>query len=282
MFRTAIIKHLQKLQRQARRKGGKVITLVGNHEAMNMTGDLRYVHPGEYQAFKNSNSRALRDRVYETNRQSLEAFYLEKDATLSSREIKSQWEAATPLGMVEHQQAWRPDGDVGKWITGNPAVAIAGDSLFVHGGISPAYISFSIEEINMRAAKALTARAVDPASIINDEMGPLWYRGLVRKPAPPADDTGAGAAIDPEPTPEMVWAEEIDAALAAFGVERIVVGHTPSLSGVNALHDGKVIQIDTGIAAHYGGTRSFLRIENGALYAHDNGAVRTLSSAGGE
>jgi hypothetical protein len=34
-----------KLQREASRSGGKVIAMVGNHEAMNMTGDLRYVHP---------------------------------------------------------------------------------------------------------------------------------------------------------------------------------------------------------------------------------------------
>ena len=43
-----IIQHLQRLQKQAPRRDGRVITLVGNHEAMNMTGDLRYVHEGEY------------------------------------------------------------------------------------------------------------------------------------------------------------------------------------------------------------------------------------------
>src|ERR1044072_163009 len=45
-----IIRQLMKLQREARSKGGQVIALVGNHEAMNMTRDLRYVHPGEYAA----------------------------------------------------------------------------------------------------------------------------------------------------------------------------------------------------------------------------------------
>ena len=43
-----IIRQLMKLQREAAGRGGQVIALVGNHEAMNMTGDLRYVHPGEY------------------------------------------------------------------------------------------------------------------------------------------------------------------------------------------------------------------------------------------
>ena len=53
-----IIHQLMKLQREASRSGGKVIAMVGNHEAMNMTGDLRYVHPGEYRAFTGSQSEA--------------------------------------------------------------------------------------------------------------------------------------------------------------------------------------------------------------------------------
>ena len=51
-----IIRDLQRLQREAARAGGRVVVLVGNHEAMNVTGDLRYVHPGEYAAFADRDS----------------------------------------------------------------------------------------------------------------------------------------------------------------------------------------------------------------------------------
>ena len=54
------------------------------------------------------------------------------------------------------------------------------------------------------------------------------------------------------------------------------LGHTPSLTGITATYGGKLIQIDTGIAAYYGGARSFLRIEGGVIYAHDNGAVTII------
>ncbi|HEX8256410.1 MAG TPA: metallophosphoesterase, partial [Allosphingosinicella sp.] len=47
-----IIRDLRRLQSEAQRAGGRVIAVVGNHEAMNVTGDLRYVHPGEYAAFR--------------------------------------------------------------------------------------------------------------------------------------------------------------------------------------------------------------------------------------
>lgn len=270
-----IIRHLKKLQKQAARKGGRVVTLVGNHEAMNVTGDLRYVHPGEYEAFTDRHSKNLRNRVYAANREAIEAAYLARDETLSSEAIRTQWEAQTPLGMIEHQRAWRPDGEIGAWVAANPAVAVIGDSLFVHGGISEKYVSFSIDEINAMTAEAIGARSTDPASIINDEMGPLWYRGLIQRSDPPAmveEDAGAEPA-------RLTIEEEIDLVLSTYGVSRIVVGHTPSLTGIAAHHDGKLIRIDTGISAFYGGTRSFLRIEDGVVYAHDNGIVTIIGDA---
>ena len=257
-----IIEHLQKLKKQSARKGGEVITLVGNHEAMNMTGDLRYVDPGEYEAFVTRDSKKLRARIYEANRETIEAAYLARDGAMSSDDIRTAWEGDTPLGMIEHQRAWRPDGEIGEWVVSNPAVAKVGDTLFVHGGISPAIAAMSIDEINAEVAAALKARSADVESIINRDNGPLWYRGLI---TPPEDF-------------EYTAEEAIGVVLDAYDVERIVVGHTPSLSGIKALHDGKVIQIDTGIADHYGGTQSFLEIRDGRLYAHDNGVAAELLS----
>ena len=257
-----IIDHLQKLKKKAARKGGEVITLVGNHEAMNMTGDLRYIHPGEYEAFITRDSKKLRERIYDANREAIEAAYLAKDETMSREDIKSAWEEATPLGMIEHQRSWAPDGEIGEWVISNPAIAVIGDALFVHGGISPAVAEMSIDTINAEVAAALKARSTDAESIINRDDGPLWYRGLIT----PLEDF------------EYTAEEAIEVVLDAYDVDHIIVGHTPSLTGVNSLHDGKVIQIDTGIADHYGGTRSFLEIRDGKLYAHDNGVVTELSS----
>lgn len=272
-----IIEHLQQLQKKAPRKGGKVITLVGNHEAMNVTGDLRYVHPGEYKAFADRGSRQRRESTYNANRESLEAFYLKQDSSLSSNEIKERWFEATPLGKLEHQAAWRPDGDVGEWIVNNPAVTIVGDSLFVHGGVSAKYVSFSVDEINAMVREALIARNTAPTSILYDAEGPFWYRGHVHT-EPMSAQKEAIQTAETTAVPALSASEEVDLVLDTFAVQRIVIGHTPSLTGIKASYGGKVIQIDTGIANYYGGTQSYLEIRDGALIAHDNGDATIITA----
>src|SRR5437870_439934 len=59
-----ILDLLMKLEPQARRAGGYVHALIGNHEAMNMQGDLRYTTPGEFAAFADRDSPRRRDAYY--------------------------------------------------------------------------------------------------------------------------------------------------------------------------------------------------------------------------
>jgi len=240
-----IIRHLQQLQRQARSAGGNVIVVLGNHEAMQVTGDLRYVHPGEYAAFADRQSERRRDQAYEANKASIEAYFRTKDATLSPAAIKAMWIAETPLGKVEHNTAWGPNGDLGKWASSLPAVAKVGSTLFAHGGISANYALVPMSEVNRRARIALETGTSDRAAIINDEFGPLWYRGLV---------TGTGAGGRP------TAANELAVALKAFGAKRLVIGHTPSLKGVVIDFDGQLVRIDTGISRAYGGVLGWVEI----------------------
>ena len=280
-----IIEHLQKLQKQAAKKGGKVVTLVGNHEAMNMTGDLRYVHPSEYEAFKDRKSNERRSIVFESNREALETFYLEQDASLSSDAIREAWYEEWPLGRVEHQLAWKADGDIGEWVASNPAVAKIGDTLFVHGGLSAEYSVFSLDDINARVAAALNSHNDSPDSILADPLGPLWYRGLVRRDSPTVQEdtinaTTEAEAVAPPLRPSME--EEIDMVLSAYGAKRIVVGHTPHVEGIRASLGGRVIQIDTGASDYYGGVATYLEILGRDVIAHnvDTGERRVLSAAG--
>jgi hypothetical protein len=246
-----IIRDLMKLQRSAPRHGGRVVVLVGNHEAMNMTGDLRYVHPGEFAAFADRRSVDRREQVFAALRPKLEAAYRARTPAMSPDGIKAAWLAQTPLGKIEHQRAWSPSGELGRWTIANPAVARIGDSLFVHGGISARYAAMPIADINRAVAAALAAQDSAPTSIINDEFGPLWYRGLIVRGK--TQTSPATLTVD----------QELAAALQAHGARRLVVGHTPTRSGIHITNAGRLVRIDTGISRAYGGTLSYLEIVGG-------------------
>src|SRR5690349_13947042 len=47
---------LMELETQALKAGGRVHALLGNHETMNLYGDLRYVSKEEYASYTNGNS----------------------------------------------------------------------------------------------------------------------------------------------------------------------------------------------------------------------------------
>jgi calcineurin-like phosphoesterase family protein len=242
-----IVQDLMRLQREAPRKGGRVVALVGNHEAMNMTGDLRYVSAGDYAAFVDKKSAQRREEAYARSKAAIEATYRQRDPAMSEDAVKQAWFAATPLGLIEHQMAWRPEGKIGRWVLGNPAVAELGGNLFVHGGLCPPYVGVPLADLNRQVAAALAAQPLAPA-IFNDEAGPLWCRRL--------------AATDP------AVGDEVAQVLAAYGAKRIVIGHTPILSGIAVLYDGRLVRIDTGISAVYGGKLTYLEIVDGKLVPH--------------
>ena len=260
-----IIRSLQQLQREAPRKGGRVIVILGNHEAMNLLGDNRYTTPGEYAAFVDAQSGARRDRVYESNRAKLEAFAKTRNPSATPDQVRAQWMAEHPLGWVEHRLAWQPSGELGRWATANPAIAKIDGTLFVHGGISAEFARTStLEAVNARVVKAMTAADDSPTGVLSDPLGPLWYRGLA---GVDQDAQVARAAMKPA-SPPLTQDQELTDVLSAYGAQRMVIAHTPSLEGIQLTNNGRLARIDTGISRFYGGPLSWLEIAGGRLIPH--------------
>lgn len=260
----AIIQSLQQLQKEAPKAKGSVVVVLGNHEAMNLVGDNRYTTPGEYAAFVDERSTARREREYEANRKKLEAAALAANPNVKPSEVLEQFMARTPLGWVEHRNAWRPSGQIGRWVTGNPAILKIGDTLFAHGGISSEYAKFPMAEVNRRVAAAMAAADSSPTSLLFDPLGPMWYRGLV---ANDPDSQAERAAMKPPSVP-LAADQELDAVLTAYGAKRLILGHTPSLKGIQLLGEGKLARIDTGISSYYGGPLSWLEIVGERMIPH--------------
>jgi hypothetical protein len=56
---------LMALESEAGRAGGRVVSLLGNHEMMNIMGDLRYVTPVNFASFADSDSEKRQKSAYE-------------------------------------------------------------------------------------------------------------------------------------------------------------------------------------------------------------------------
>ncbi|HYX46601.1 MAG TPA: metallophosphoesterase [Sphingomicrobium sp.] len=258
-----IVRSLQRLQDEAPRSGGRVIVVLGNHEAMNLLGDFRYTTPGEIAAFADQRSTARREQYYISIRKQLEA----ANPNAAPSAVREAWMAAHPLGWVEHKQAWSPSGELGRWATRNPAIVKIDGTLFVHGGLSAEYAKLPLEEINRRIAAAMAAGDNGPSTFLYDPLGPLWYRGLVMTDA----DADQVRAKEVPPSQLISADQELDTVLSAFGAQRLVIGHTPALQGIQILGNGRLARIDTGNSRAYGGVLSWLEIIGGKMIPHTVG-----------
>jgi hypothetical protein len=262
-----IVRNLQELQKEAPRAGGRVFVVLGNHEAMNLLGDFRYTTPEEFAAFAGPNSAALRDHVYQQNQALIEKAARATNPALTSPQIRDSWMAQHPLGWVEHKIAWSPSGELGRWATRNPAVIKIGGTLFVHGGLSAEYAKLPLDEINRRIQTAMSRGDDGPSTILYDPLGPLWYRGLVIRDS---DAQEVRAKLAPA-TPQLDQGQELGAVLAAYGAQRMVIGHTPDLKGIEIIGGGRLARIDTGISRAYGGPLTWLEIVGGTMVPHTVG-----------
>lgn len=224
---------LMKLESQAKGEGGYVHCLIGNHETMNLQGDLRYVSP--------------------------EAF-----AEFSKPDKPSPSDLGHPPGYTEYKRQFSPDGNYGRWIRKHNVIIRIDDTIFLHGGIGPKFVKYSLRELNDQARAELSQLPVRENGILRDPEGPVWYRGMAR---------GNEEVVGPVAL----------AFLSRFNAARIVIGHTFADGAITPNFGGKVILIDIGLARLYDQyTRlACLVIEKGKPYALHRGTRVELPTGDG-
>jgi hypothetical protein len=252
---------LMRLEGQARKAGGYVHALIGNHEAMNVYGDLRYTTPEEFAAFRTDRSEQIRDAFFEQHVAELKRNPPPEGLPQFDEAYRRKWDEQHPLGYFEHRLAFGPKGKYGKWIRGhNTAIRING-TLFMHGGLSPKYAGLSLRQINETVRAELDDLGKLPSGLTTDEEGPLWYRGLAQED-------------------EAALAAHVESVLKFHQARRIVIGHTPTPGAILPRFDGRVILIDVGLSKAYGARRACLVLEQDRPYALHRGKRLPLPESG--
>lgn len=235
---------LMRLQQQARRAGGLAEMVLGNHEVMRMKGDLRYVSPGEDAEFRTKKSARARDAYFDTYLEILRSENRAMNRPDLALGFREQWEASFPLGRAELIRAFSARGEYGKWLRQRPVAVVAGESLFVHAGISPKYLLWDNARFVDRLLHDLDLPQPDAGGFLADEESPFWWQGLVQRP-------------------ESELAAHVSEVLRRWGARRMVLGHMTQQGRVTPIHGGKVLLADVGLSSLYSGARACVVIERG-------------------
>jgi hypothetical protein len=147
----AVLDLLMALEPQARRAGGRALSLLGNHEVMNLIGDTRDVTPQIFATFADANSEKKRNEAWEQYAR-IGARKLARSEPVADvyRQTREAWLAAHPPGYVEYRDAFAPRGKYGAWLRDKAIVTEVNGTIFMHAGISPAQAPLKLEDLNLK------------------------------------------------------------------------------------------------------------------------------------
>ena len=275
---------LMRLEGQARRAGGRLVPLLGNHEIVNIVGDYRDVSPEMFAAFADGRSEARRTRAYadmvtSARRRGQETSVPARDA----------WMTAHPPGFIEYSAAVGPRGKYGRWIRTHKAVAVVDNNAFMHAGINHTFQG-SIDDVNRTVAGDIAAWDATKDEMVRAGLIPAfatWKETVAaataeierlnaaskdQKPAAAAATQAKivrlqrTAAIEKSSLLDMegpmwfrgfaLWKDSDEAPFMALlgrlGIGRFVAGHTPmpqdpTERAVRNRWGYRIFQIDTGM-----------------------------------
>lgn len=311
---------LMALEKSAERRNGKVIALLGNHEVMAMTGDLRYVSAEDYRSFSSGRSERIREDAYREYLNYVAARSLQAgDAPPAAGQVsRERWMAEHPLGFFERRDAFGPLGVYGRWLRQHDVAYQSGDVAFVHGGLSPNFTFRDIGDLNEQMRGALAA--FDRGWQLLSRSGVIWrYMTLdeaivqiqtERAAISARENAGRNATEDLEQfvalvswlvsannpvwyrglavEPEETLGPVLEGMLARLKLGYIVAGHSvmPGFE-IRQRFGNRVFLIDTGmLGSAFGGRASALEIQDGKFTAHSAGkapqvlAPRSNAAAG--
>lgn len=300
----AVMDLLMRLQAEAPRQGGRVIVLLGNHEAMNLVHDFQDVTPEIFASFAGERSQRLLDEAWGEWVQWITRLARSRGGAAPdlNKEKKARWMQEHPPGFVEYLRAMSADGHYGEWLLELPVMVQVGDTIFMHAGIGPDYAQLSVEEINqlhreqfgtfVENRNVMVKRGIVPSHFNLYEINQALVYQMDNPPLEKYQDARdakwivkAGEDLNRlqeillENSPlwyrgyTLLPDEELLAHLnvleQSYGAHRFVVAHSPMETGsIEERLAGRVFLIDTGMLnSYYHGRASALEVADGRISA---------------
>lgn len=227
------------LENQAEIQGGKVHYILGNHEIMNLYGDVSY-NDFKYMKFAKRISK------------------------------QNDWDKGL-------KNLYSANSELGKWLRSKNIIEKIGDDIFVHGGLNIFHVrgKYSIDELNNISRKY---NGIVPTEeniknerdrpVLSSINSPYWDRRLNFELQYKAVFMLNG--IDAKETSER----ELDTILNFYACKRLIVGHCV-VNDITTGYNNKVIKIDVkhGNKMNSGKTKGLL-IEDGFFYKIDDQAQK--------
>jgi calcineurin-like phosphoesterase family protein len=282
-----IFKLLKRLEAEAPEFGSRVHVLLGNHEAMCMSGLILYNTMEEFQDLAGEEwlesadtpksgrdgSAVVAIAAEAAGAEAAEREAAETETMAAAANVREQaghgrgrlGAALDPklgkrldmLGCREFRAAMSPLGKVGSWLLGHDSAVSINKNLFVHGGLNRAHGCMPLQQLNERVRAELSDDGLPDAGedVMLRRDGPQWNRDFTLR---------RNAARE----------AELGEVLDYHGCSRMVVGHTPT-SCIDPSRAGRIVPlygdrlycIDTGIGKTYGSKLSALNVERGAASA---------------
>jgi len=148
-----VLDNLVRLATLAKKAGGALRALSGNHEIMNVSGDMRYVSEPSLLAF----------------------------APFAGEMLGN---STVPEPLKGRVAAFRPGGLYALLLADFPLILLWGDTLFAHGGVTPSHLRYGLSRMNRELAAWMREGGPMP-SVLLDEEAPHWnrdYGSLVSDP----------------------------------------------------------------------------------------------------
>ncbi|KAK7293419.1 hypothetical protein RJT34_16284 [Clitoria ternatea] len=225
-----ILYFLEKLKRDAAKSGGRIITMNGNHEIMNVEGDFRFVTKAGVEEFRVWGEWFRIGNKMKTLCHGLDK---PKDPMEGVPESFPGVRKKYLDGFRARVAALRPNGPISsRFLSQNVTVLVVGDSIFVHGGLLPVHVSYGLEKINEEVREWINgSKGRFSPSHCRGRNGVVWVRSFSHEVEQKCDCSALEHVLATVP-----------------GVKRMVMGHTIQTVGINGVCEDKAIRIDVGMS----------------------------------